>query len=144
MRQREKFSVFLRQAFWTALAVANYVQGFACGDERTRGVIENLIRKRDRAAARLRDMRADSEHIIKMRRMLVRAVRASDNNKTIVLDFHLLVAESHLPHQLHARDLKPYEKIRVIYHAHLVGLRIAHANCCFADRGHTSPRGSPK
>src|SRR5690349_20533956 len=45
----------------------------------------------------------------------------------VVLLFHLAVFKAQLPQQLYPADLKPYDKVGVVDHAHLVGLGVAHA-----------------
>src|SRR5581483_3237728 len=47
-------------------------------------------------------------------------------NKAPVFTFHILVREAQLPQQFHPAHLEPDEVIRVIYHTHLVGLRVTH------------------
>src|SRR5216684_8051957 len=59
---------------------------------------------------------------------MIPAVRVSDHDAAVVLGFHALVLETQRAHQLDAADLEPDQKIRVINHAHLIGLRVAHAH----------------
>ncbi len=47
-----------------------------------------------------------------------------------IFALHRLVIQPHLPDQLHAPHLEPDQVVRVIDDAHLIGLRVAHANPC--------------
>src|SRR5216684_5649546 len=60
--------------------------------------------------------------------MMVPAVRIGHHNVAIVFNFHAFVLDAQRAHQLDAADLEPDQKIRVINHAHLIRLRVAHAN----------------
>src|SRR5579859_1067115 len=141
MRQREILAVHFWQTLWPAMPVANHVQRFARRDRCAVSLVENLIRKSDRAAPRLGHGSANSQHVVELRRMLIHAARFCHHHETVILDFHFLVAESQLPHQLHARHFKPHKEIRVVDHSHLVRFCVAHANGCFAGHGHR-PRHS--
>src|SRR6185437_8045112 len=136
MCQREILAVLFRQTLWSAMPVANHVESLPRCDHCAVSLVENLIRKSDRAAPRLRHGSTNAQHVVELRRMLVRATRFRHHHETVILDFHFLVAESQLPHQFHARHLEPHEEIRVVDHSHLVGFGVAHANSRFARDGH--------
>src|ERR1700677_1026749 len=48
------------------------------------------------------------------------------NRDAATLALHLLVVEPHAANQLHSADLEPDEVVRVIHHAHLIGLSVSH------------------
>src|SRR5262245_29776524 len=51
----------------------------------------------------------------------------------VVILFHGAILQAKLPHEFHAAHLKPDGKVRVIDHAHVVGLGIAYAEPGLAD-----------
>src|ERR1039458_1872623 len=70
--------------------------------------------------------RADGDHVIVAGRGLVAAAHVHDGDVCAVLLFHCAVGEAHLAQHLYPPHLKPDDKVGVIDHTHLVGLRIAH------------------
>src|SRR5579864_4275740 len=88
-------------------------------------LMSDFVRESNRPPLRSRHPSPNREQIIKTRRALIPAVRFRHHQKTIVLNFHLLVFESNLPAKLHASNFKPREIVSVVHHAHLIRLRIA-------------------
>src|SRR5271170_2902786 len=123
-------AIFLRQRFQPALAVADRVNSFPGGDNFTRSV-EDFIAETDGAPIRSGDPGANKQNVVKSRRPFVAAIGLGYDDKTIVLNFHLLVFESEFAAKLDAAHLKPGEVISVIDHSHLIGLCVANANLRF-------------
>src|SRR3984957_11833573 len=101
---------------------------FAGSNRLARLFMNDFVRKSNRPPLRSRHPSPNREQIIKTRRALIPAVRFRHHQKTIVLNFHLLVFESNLPAKLHASNFKPREIIPVVHHAHLIRLRIPDAD----------------
>src|SRR6266852_3845246 len=60
--------------------------------------------------------------------MMIPAVRIGNHDVAVVFDLHALVFDPQCADQLDAADLEPHQIIRVIDHAHLIRLRVAHAH----------------
>src|SRR5882762_5020112 len=125
----QKGAIFFRQELGLAVAAANHMQRFTDGKQLAVGVAKNFVGKSNGAVSRLRDARAHAYHFVVARGGMVAAAHVGDNDVAVVFDFHALVFDAQRAHQLHATHLKPNQVIRVIDHAHLVGLRVAHAYC---------------
>src|SRR6266403_701959 len=125
----QKGAIFLRQELGLAVAAANHMQRFTDGKQLAVGVAKDFVGKSNGAVSRLRDARAHAYYFVVARGGVVAAAHVGDNDVAVVFDFHALVFDAQRAHQLHATDLKPNQIIRVIDHAHLVGLRVAHAYC---------------
>src|SRR5258707_924174 len=125
----QKDAIFFRQELGLAVAAANHMQRFTDGKQLAVGVAKDFVGKSNGAVSRFRDARAHAYHFVVARGGMVAAAHVGDNDVAVVFDFHALVFDAQRAHQLHATDLKPNQIIRVIDHAHLVGLRVAHAYC---------------
>src|SRR6266403_1281157 len=125
----QKGAIFLRQELGLAVAAANHMQRFTDGKQLAVGVAKDFVGKSNGAVSRLRDARAHAYYFVVARGGVVAAAHVGDNDVAVVFDFHALVFDAQRAHQLHATHLKPNQIIRVIDHAHLVGLRVAHAYC---------------
>src|SRR5260370_12937746 len=128
-RRPQKGTIFFRQELGLAVAAANHMQRFTDGTQLAVGVAKDFVGKSNGAVSRLRDARAHAYHFVVARGGMVAAAHVGDNDVAVVFDFHALVFDTQRAHQLHATHLKPNQIIRVIDHAHLVGLRVAHAYC---------------
>jgi hypothetical protein len=81
----------------------------------------------------LRHARFDDHLFIEMRRIVIPAVRFDHRQQHAVFKLHVFIPKSERLAIFDARHLHPHQVIGVIDHAHLIGLGIAHTNCCLLD-----------
>src|SRR5216683_4739116 len=128
-RRPQNGSIFFGQKLGLAVAAANHVQRFSDCKQLPIRVAKHFVRKSNGTVSRLRDARAHAQHFVIARGGVVAAAHVGDDDVAVVVDFHALVFDAQRAHQLHAPDFKPDQVIRVIDHAHLVGLRVTHTYC---------------
>jgi hypothetical protein len=75
----------------------------------------------------------DEDLVVVARGGLVAQLHVDDGDVAVVLLLHVAIAEAERAQQLDAADLEPDDEVRVVDHAHLVGLGVAHAELCLAD-----------
>ena len=108
------------------------MHGFSFAQQKPIFHPQNPVAEAHNRPLRFHHPRLDHQLIVVSRRRLVSRRGLNHGNPATILRFHLLVAETALPHQFHSPNLEPDKIIRVVHHAHLVGLRIAHAHARLA------------
>src|SRR3954469_23796541 len=78
----------------------------------------------DEALAHVLERGADDDLVVVHGGEFVTAADLDDRQVDVVL-FHLAIRVAHGAQQLDTADLEPDDVVRVIYHAHLVGLRVS-------------------
>src|SRR5260370_3150070 len=132
LRRHDSFKyalIFRRQQFRAAVTSANDMRGLARREQFMVRVAKQFVGKLYDAVARLRNARTDSQHLVVARGMLIAAMRIGDDDVEIVFLFHALVLDAKRANQFYAAYLEPHQIIRVVDHAHLVGLGVAHPYC---------------
>src|SRR5882724_8479473 len=108
--------------------VAGDVDGVAGGQEFAVGLAKEFVAEFQGAVFCFEDAGADDQEFVVAGGMMIAAVDVGDDDEGVVLSFHQFVIKAEGAHQLDAADLEPNQVVRVIHHAHLVGLSVAHTD----------------
>src|SRR5215469_10700722 len=105
----------------------------AFGQQRLRGLMIKLISELYERAAKKFDSSTHENLIVITRRRLEAAPNFSYGDVAVVLLLHQAVLKAELAQEFDSSNLEPDNVIRMVNHAHLVGLRVAHANMGLTD-----------
>src|ERR1700679_2526904 len=104
------------------------VHGLALAQHHLVGRPHHHIPKSHNRSSHSRQRCPYNQLIVVTRRRLIPCRHLGDSNQRVVLLLHILVVHPQLSNELHPPYLEPHQVIRVIHHAHLVGLGIPHPN----------------
>src|ERR1700722_18383017 len=110
------------------------MSGFALGQERAVIYSTQFVAEVNHRIANVEQLGPDQNFFVIADWCAIAAFGLSHGDEASVLFFHIAIGKTQLPQQFDAPHLEPYKMVRVVDHAHLIGLRVAHAQPGFIDR----------
>src|SRR5581483_7674 len=132
-RRLEHLPVRLGQGAAVQVGVRNDVSGFAFRQQRAIGLADDLVPEVEQRISYVFQPGAYQDAVVVPGRGPKPAARVYYGNEASIRDFHFFVSEAELAKQLYATNLKPDQIVRVVDHAHLVGLGVTHPQTGFED-----------
>src|SRR5579864_9243395 len=117
------------------LQIHNNVRGLSFGQQQTVADANQFIAEVHQRLAHVPQIRADKHLIVVTGRRFVAAASVHDRDAAAIILFHFTIRKTQLSQKFHPSHFKPDKVIRVIDHAHLIGLGVAYA---YLDLAHAT------
>src|ERR1700733_1241473 len=141
------FRIFRRQGPLLHVPAHNHMHGLALAQQHAILFAQYLVAEPNHWSPRCQQPGLHHQLIVIPRRSTIPHMHIHHRNPAAVLLFQPLIIQPQLTDQLHPSHLKPNQVVRVIHHAHLIGLGIPHPHPCltytFLRHSFTHPDSLP-